>query len=563
MPPPSTLVAPRAPVISSQTHPDSNKWYAESDAIFGWDMPQGTTGVRLLMGKIQDAVPTIQYVPAIVSKDVSDIDDGVWYFHVRLQNSEGWGKASHFRLNIDTEKPSAFDIREITPSSATNPRATFALRAKDETSGISYYEIQIDTMKPLVWRDDGTGLFETPALITGEHIFVAKAVDKAGNYLTQSAKFVIRSFESPIITDYPTEPVTDGALTIKGTVAYPEAQVNLYLQHEGDSTKSYSVKSDTNGVFTLTITRGLSSGSYSVWAEVVDAKGVKSASSKKVTIVIGSTALARFGTVAPNFLWILVLLALLILALAYLSWYWWQTFVSMRRKVRKDIHEVEYTLHKAFDVLKESMYEQVKTLEKAKTRRRLTEEEEKIIKELKENLDDVEKFVKKEMDEIDTGVKVFSLWSLLWGHTMKSRKHLTVAVSVLIVGTMSLGYWSINQFDSVADTLSAVYLANTPPAYTSSETKTEITPVSSSELFVGIATSTEIIKRVRKEINEAEQAIYKVSDSLKEAIREYINMLEKAKSKRQLTEEEEKIIKQLKKDLDDAEKFVRKEIKDI
>ena len=40
-------------------------------------------------------------------------------------------------------------------------------------------------------------------------------------------------------------------------------------------------------------------------------------------------------------------------------------------------------------------------------------------------------------------------------------------------------------------------------------------------------------------------------------------MLEKAKSKRQLTEEEEKIIKQLKKDLDDAEKFVRKGIKDI
>lgn len=31
----------------------------------------------------------------------------------------------------------------------------------------------------------------------------------------------------------------------------------------------------------------------------------------------------------------------------------------------------------------------------------------------------------------------------------------------------------------------------------------------------------------------------------------------------QLTEEEEKVIKQLKKDLDDAEKFVRKEIEDI
>ena len=40
-------------------------------------------------------------------------------------------------------------------------------------------------------------------------------------------------------------------------------------------------------------------------------------------------------------------------------------------------------------------------------------------------------------------------------------------------------------------------------------------------------------------------------------------MLEKTKTKRQLTEEEEKIINRLKKDLDDTEKFVRKEIEDI
>ncbi len=41
------------------------------------------------------------------------------------------------------------------------------------------------------------------------------------------------------------------------------------------------------------------------------------------------------------------------------------------------------------------------------------------------------------------------------------------------------------------------------------------------------------------------------------------NKIEKTRTKRQLTEEEEKIVKQLRKDLDDAEKFVRKEIEDI
>jgi len=70
-------------------------------------------------------------------------------------------------------------------------------------------------------------------------------------------------------------------------------------------------------------------------------------------------------------------------------------------------------------------------------------------------------------------------------------------------------------------------------------------------------------KHIKKEVGEAESALHKAFDLLKEAIREQIKMLEKAKTKRQLTEEEEKIIKQLKKDLDDAEKFVRKEIEDI
>jgi len=50
---------------------------------------------------------------------------------------------------------------------------------------------------------------------------------------------------------------------------------------------------------------------------------------------------------------------------------------------------------------------------------------------------------------------------------------------------------------------------------------------------------------------------------LKEEIREQIKILEKTRNKRQLTEEEEKILRQLQSDLDDAEKFIKKEIEDI
>ena len=44
---------------------------------------------------------------------------------------------------------------------------------------------------------------------------------------------------------------------------------------------------------------------------------------------------------------------------------------------------------------------------------------------------------------------------------------------------------------------------------------------------------------------------------------EAIKILEKTHAKRELTKEEEKILKQFKRDLEDAEKFIKKEVDDV
>lgn len=69
--------------------------------------------------------------------------------------------------------------------------------------------------------------------------------------------------------------------------------------------------------------------------------------------------------------------------------------------------------------------------------------------------------------------------------------------------------------------------------------------------------------RARKEANEASQKLHKAFGLLKEDIHKKINLLKKTKTKRQLIEEESKIVKGFKNNLDDAEKFIKKEIKDI
>lgn len=70
-------------------------------------------------------------------------------------------------------------------------------------------------------------------------------------------------------------------------------------------------------------------------------------------------------------------------------------------------------------------------------------------------------------------------------------------------------------------------------------------------------------KQLRKEVREARSTLHQAFDLLKEDMQKQIKILEKARTKRQLTEEEEKIIKRLKRNLDDAEKLIKKEIEDI
>jgi len=82
-------------------------------------------------------------------------------------------------------------------------------------------------------------------------------------------------------------------------------------------------------------------------------------------------------------------------------------------------------------------------------------------------------------------------------------------------------------------------------------------------IWYGLHKFSRLRKRLLKEIREADIALHDAFDSLKEDIRKQVKMLERAKTKRGLSQGEEKIIKQLRKNLDAAEKFVKKEIEDI
>ncbi|KKS73628.1 MAG: hypothetical protein UV47_C0041G0010 [Parcubacteria group bacterium GW2011_GWA2_42_80] len=77
----------------------------------------------------------------------------------------------------------------------------------------------------------------------------------------------------------------------------------------------------------------------------------------------------------------------------------------LKKKLRKEVFEAEKTAHKAFADLRVQVSEQVKILQRASVRRKLTREESKVLKELGEHIDTDEQSVIKEIEDIEDQVK--------------------------------------------------------------------------------------------------------------------------------------------------------------
>lgn len=389
--------APSAPQISSPTHPDPNKWYAKKDAKFTWTVPFDATGVRLLVSKIPAVIPTVTYVPAISGKEITDLTDGIWYFHVQLRNANGWGEISHFRFQIDTEKPERFEIEEIKREDLTDPRAKFVFDASDKTSGIDHYEVQIDSREAQAWKDDGSGVYETPILGPGKHLLIAKAVDKANNFLANSAEFIIEALKPPKIIDYPEKLESGEILVIKG-ITYSDIQVVIWLQKEGEEPKSQTTRADEKGNFTFIAEKRLVDGVYKVWAEAINEKGARSDPSEKITFVVRPPAFLRFGRIALDYLAVLITLIILLLGILMIIFYSWRRISLWRKKIRKETKEAKESVPSAFNILKREIEEQIAKLDGEPG---LSEREKEICDELKEALKTSEEAIGKEIEEIE------------------------------------------------------------------------------------------------------------------------------------------------------------------
>jgi len=392
------------PVVTSSTHPDQNKWYQGDDVELSWKLPSEVTAIRFALDKLARSTPTVTYEEPFTSRRFENVESGLWHFHIRFKKGDTWGPVTHYRLQIDNEKPRFFDISESPREDTTDPRPVFTVAAADDISGTEHYEFTLDATDGPVetWKDDGTSRYSMKPVAPGKHILFAKVFDRAGNYLANSVEFMIEGIEAPTITSSPSEVEEKEPFSVAGTSKHPDATVRLVFRNDAEVYTVDFGKTDGRGSFLIHVEGGsIPRGSYEVEAIVTDSRGAESYPSESVRIGVVQNILFRVGSFAVTFLTILIPLFALLFTFAFALWYGWHKFMQFRKRLQKEVREAETSLHKTFDLLREDIREQVKLLERAKSRRDLTNEEERVIKAFKRHLDEAEKFVQKEIKDIE------------------------------------------------------------------------------------------------------------------------------------------------------------------
>jgi len=199
-----SIPPPEGPKIFSSTHPDQNKWYKNPNPTFSWEKEEGVTDFSYSIDYDFHGTPDNFSEGPHTSVSYTDLEDGIWYFHLKAKKGDVWGGVSHYMVQIDTTPPADFSLVFEPPLRTPNitPREPIvSFISTDSLSGIDHYEIKVISFAKETGRKEAGFFIEAatpyklPPLLLGEHEIIVRAFDKAGNWRDVSTKIEVVPFE--------------------------------------------------------------------------------------------------------------------------------------------------------------------------------------------------------------------------------------------------------------------------------------------------------------------------------------------------------------------------------
>ncbi|MCA9360482.1 hypothetical protein KC730_01165 [Candidatus Kaiserbacteria bacterium] len=391
---------PSAPKISSNSHSDPSLWYNESTAKLEWVIPSDVISVRTLLDDVPTSIPTKVYENSISSITLSDLPEGVSYFHLQFKNQEGWGKVTHYRLAIDTQRPTSFNISQKDNSDLSNPVQEITYQVTDQTSLVTDFKIKIDSTEPYSYRNEtGTTSITLPALEPGYHSLIIEAFDQAGNSIIASYSFTILAFDKPQFTEYPNQ-INEEVIPVLRGLTRPNSEVEISVRKVGSEPTVYKVNSDSSGQFVFIPEGTFSLGVYELSAVATDEFGAKSEESELIKIAVQQPGYLKIGSLIINVLSVLIPLILLSFILIAGLWYLILYSRRFRKRVRIESSEALEILRTEFTSLQTTLRKQESIVQKSRRTGKLTKAESDMIQVLDLALQASQRKVEKEIADI-------------------------------------------------------------------------------------------------------------------------------------------------------------------
>ena len=392
------------PSISSPTHPDQNAWYKENKVEFLWSLPASVTGVSLAFNKEATTDPGTVADGLYSAKTFENVENGIWYLHLRFNDDKKWGTADHYRVMIDGANPLPFAIDVIQKESSNWPKLAF--KAVDQLSGVQLYEVYINSLEekqfslPEDAAQDKLNV-QLSKLEYGEHTALVRVVDRAGNETISTAKFEVQPIETPVIKNYAEEIRSTDNFFISGT-ALENITVRVFIQDKNGKTVTREATSDKNGKWFHLYDGELENGRYVAWVQGENVNGLKSLTSEKVSFLVTPPVFARLGSFVINYFTVIVSLLFMIILIVLLLLY---LIGLARKKLKKETIEVEDVLRENMTALKQTVEAEIERLNKVKKASDLARESEKTRQVLSDSIEMTEKKIYREIKDVEDILK--------------------------------------------------------------------------------------------------------------------------------------------------------------
>jgi len=196
----NVISPPEGPKVFSSTHPDQNKWHKDNNPTFSWEKEEGITDFSYSIDNDFQGVPDNISEGGHTSASYSDLENGIWYFHIKAKKGDVWGGTSHYLVQIDTDPPAGFTLvfePALRSSTLISKKSILNFITTDAISGLSYYQLKfINFSKEKAKAEAGFFVeaispYELPLFESGEWQIIARAYDLAGNWREVSQKIEV------------------------------------------------------------------------------------------------------------------------------------------------------------------------------------------------------------------------------------------------------------------------------------------------------------------------------------------------------------------------------------